>query len=96
MSEWIGAGKTPEDALAQALKKSGLSQDRVDMKVLSDRTSGLLSMFGFRWVKVRIVEKARRFERRERGDQPDEFDRSSHSLERVRWFSISPISRPSA
>lgn len=81
MSEWIGAGKTPEDAFAQALKKSGLSPDQVEMKVLSDRTSGLLSMFGFRSVKVRIVEKARRFERRERGDRTDEFDRTSHSLE---------------
>jgi len=81
MSEWIGAGKTPEDAFAQALKKSGLSPDQVEMKVLSDRTSGLLSMFGFRWVKVRIVEKARRFDRRDRGDRPDEFDRTSHSLE---------------
>lgn len=81
MSEWIGSGKTPEDAFAQALKKSGLSPDQVEMKVLSDRTSRLLSMFGFRWAKVRIVEKARRFDRRDRGDRPDEFDRTSHSLE---------------
>jgi hypothetical protein len=39
------------------------------MKVLSERTSGLLSLFGFRQVKVRIVEKARRLERRERTDR---------------------------
>jgi predicted RNA-binding protein Jag len=81
MKEWTGEAKTEEAALALGLKKLGLSRDQVDMKVLDDRTSGLMSMFGFRRVKVRLVEKVRRFEIAERSDRGEEYDRSSHSLE---------------
>lgn len=81
MKEWVGTAKSEEEAIALGLKKLGLSPEQVDTKVLSDRTSGLLSLFGFRQVKVRIVEKARRLERRERTENGDEYDRSSHSLE---------------
>lgn len=81
MKEWVGTAKTEEEAISLGLKKLGLSPDQVDTKVLSERTSGLLSLFGFRQVKVRIVEKARRLERRERTENGEEYDRSSHSLE---------------
>lgn len=81
MSEWTGEAKTADAAVALGLKKLGLSETQVDVKVLTEHTSGLMSLFGFRRVKVRIVEKARRFDRRERPDQADEFDRSSHSLD---------------
>ena len=81
MKEWTGEAKTAEAALALGLKKLGLTENQVDMKVLTEHTSGLLSMFGFRRVKVKVTEKARRFERRERSDRGEEFDRSSHSLE---------------
>lgn len=81
MKEWTGEAKTAEAALALGLKKLGLTEDQVDMKVLAEQASGLLSMFGFRRAKVRIVEKARRFDRRDRSDRGEEFDRSSHSLD---------------
>lgn len=81
MKEWTGEAKTADAALALGLKKLGLTEDQVDLKVLAEHASGLLSMFGFRRVKVRVVEKARRFDRREREDRGEEFDRSSHSLE---------------
>jgi len=79
MKEWIGEARTADDAIAQGLKKLGLSLDQVDVKVLGERASGLLSLFGFRRVKVRLTEKVRRFERDDR-DRED-YDRSSHSLE---------------
>jgi spoIIIJ-associated protein len=81
MKEWVGTAKTAEEAFARGLKKLGLSSTQVDMKVLSERTSGLLSLFGYRQAKVRIVEKARRLDRGERTENADEYDRSSHSLE---------------
>ncbi|MBK8575328.1 MAG: Jag N-terminal domain-containing protein [Elusimicrobia bacterium] len=81
MKEWTGEAKTAEAALALGLKKLGLSPDQVDMKVLEDRTSGLMSLFGFRRVKVRVVEKMRRFDRNDRSDRDNDYEQSLNSLE---------------
>lgn len=67
-TEWTGAASTVEDAIAKGLKKLGLSRDQVEIKVLGEKTSGLFSLFGFRRMEVKLIEKpgARRPEREER------------------------------
>ncbi|MBL8023150.1 MAG: Jag N-terminal domain-containing protein [Elusimicrobia bacterium] len=82
MKEWVGEAKTADAALALGLKKLGLSESQVDMKVLGDRTSGLLSMFGYRRVKIRLLEKVRRFDREDRSESRNEFDRSGRGGDR--------------
>jgi len=78
MNEWIGEGRTAEDAVARGLAKLKLRQDQVDIQTLGETQSGLLSLFGYRRVKVRLVEKPRkgaRFDRRlddDRGDRRHE------------------------
>ncbi len=78
MNEWIGEGRTAEDAIARGLARMKLRLEQVDVQTLGERQSGLLSLFGYRRVKVRLVEKPRkgaRFDRRlddERGDRRHE------------------------
>ncbi|MBK9057125.1 MAG: Jag N-terminal domain-containing protein [Elusimicrobia bacterium] len=78
MNDWIGEGRTTEDAVARGLARLKLRLDQVEVQELGERQSGLLSMFGFRRVKVRLVEiprKGARFDRRlddERGDRRHE------------------------
>lgn len=79
MKEWVGEAKSADAALALGLKKLGLLESQVEMKVLADRTSGLLSMFGYRQVKIRLAEKVRRFDRDDRSDSRNEYERSDRS-----------------
>ncbi|MBL0058810.1 MAG: Jag N-terminal domain-containing protein [Elusimicrobia bacterium] len=77
MKDWTGEGKTAEAAVARGLKKLGLTAEQVDVKVLGERASGLLSLFGFKRVKVRLVEKVRRSDRADRAEIPErEFRRT--------------------
>ncbi len=69
--EWTGAASTVEDAVKKGLKKLGLAREQVEIKVLGEKTSGLFSLFGFRRMEVKLVEKpgARRHEREGRSDR---------------------------
>lgn len=60
MKEWVGEGRTNEEAVARGLQVLKISRDEVTVHVLEERASGLLSMFGHRRVKVRLVEKTSR------------------------------------
>jgi spoIIIJ-associated protein len=74
----IGEGRTEEEAVARGLAKLGLRRDQVEVEEQGDRVSGLLSLFGFRRTRVRLVEKAApppRVERRDREDRRSRWDR---------------------
>jgi predicted RNA-binding protein Jag len=80
MKEWIGTANTVDQAVDRGLAALNLSRDQVDVKVLDEESSGLLSMFGYHRVKVRVQEKVRRVERGGRfdwdngDDRPDRFE----------------------
>lgn len=57
MKIWRGAAATLEEAVWQGLKELGLPREKVEVKVLEDRASGLLSMMAFRRVRVELREK---------------------------------------
>ncbi len=59
MKEWTGEARTADAAVDRGLARLGLRRDEVDVHVLGEKSSGLLSLFGFRWVKVRLSEKRR-------------------------------------
>jgi predicted RNA-binding protein Jag len=55
--QWIGTGSSVDDAVLKGLKELKLSRENVIVSVLEERTSGLLSMMGFKRVRVRLSEK---------------------------------------
>jgi len=59
VTEWVGEGRTVEKAVARGLAVLKLNRDSVDVKVLKERKSGLLSMLGYRSVKVRVVQRVK-------------------------------------
>ncbi len=82
MRQWIGSASTLEEAILIGLKALGLSREQVNVEVLEERASGLLSMMGFRRVRVKLMEKeaggGRRPAPNERHDgDRDRFRRSS-------------------
>lgn len=80
MKEWIGTANTVDRAVDKGLASLGLSREQVDVKVLEEESSGLLSMLGYHRVKVRVQEKIRRVDRGGRfdwdngDDRPDRFE----------------------
>lgn len=80
MKEWIGEARTADRAIARGLAKLGLRRDQVDVRELGERKSGLLSLFGFHSVKVRVTERVRksdRFDYRDRDERPERGHRKS-------------------
>lgn len=82
MKEWIGTANTIDRAVDRGLAALSLSRDQVDVKVLEEESSGLLSMFGYHRVKVRVQEKVRRVERGGRFDWDNGDDRSERFADR--------------
>lgn len=76
MREWTGEARTAERAVERGLAQLGLKRDDVNVHVVQDRSSGLLSLFGFRRVRVRMVEKrsARLDAYRDHGPDDDRFE----------------------
>lgn len=60
-------GRTVDEAVAQALKKLGLTREEVEVEVLEEGSRGLLGLLGARPARVRVsakevaAERARRF-----------------------------------
>lgn len=76
MREWTGESRTAERAVERGLAVLGLKRDDVNVHVVQDRSSGLLSLFGYRRVRVRVVEKrsARLDAYRDHGPDDDRFE----------------------
>ncbi len=84
MKEWIGEARTADRAIARGLAKLGLRRDQVDVRELGERKSGLLSLFGFHSVKVRVTERVRksdRFDYRDRDERPERGHRKNDRVD---------------
>jgi predicted RNA-binding protein Jag len=82
MKEWIGTANTVDRAVDRGLASLNLSRDQVDVKILDEESSGLLSMFGYHRVKVRVQEKVRRVDRGGRFDWDNGDDRPERFADR--------------
>lgn len=51
------SGKTVEEAVQDALKDLGLSQDEVDIEILEEPSRGILGLVGQRLARVKVTEK---------------------------------------
>lgn len=51
------SGKTVEEAIQDALKDLGLSQDEVDIEILEEPSRGILGLVGQRLARVKVTEK---------------------------------------
>lgn len=59
MSEIEVEGKTVEEAIQEGLGKLGCSQDKVEIKILNEGTSGLFGLMGNKPSRVRLITKER-------------------------------------
>lgn len=50
-------GKTVSDAVAKALERLALPEDRVEIEILEEGSKGLFGIFGSKDAKVRVIEK---------------------------------------
>jgi predicted RNA-binding protein Jag len=58
MKTWTGSAPTADQAVKRGLSALRLTRDRVDIKILAEKSSFLLSLLGFRRVKVQLTEKS--------------------------------------
>lgn len=58
MRQWTGSASSLDEAVLLGLKALGLRREQVDVEVLEERASGLLSMMGFSRVRIRVSERA--------------------------------------
>ncbi|MBI4396271.1 MAG: Jag N-terminal domain-containing protein [Elusimicrobia bacterium] len=87
MKQWVGKASSVEEAVSKGLKELGLRQDQVMVEVLDDKISSLLSMMGFRSVRVKITEKissSRPTRRDERWTPSSRTDRADSDRDRPR------------
>lgn len=57
MRQWVGSASSLDEAVLLGLKALGLRREQVDVEVLEERASGLLSMMGFSRVRIRVSER---------------------------------------
>lgn len=51
-------GKTTKQAIDKALKKLGVTKDKVDIKILSEEHKGLFGMNGSKLAKIKVTLKS--------------------------------------